>query len=276
MQDRISTYPGRVRLIPVSGQEDVYDLVRADQPTQEGTPLSKGTLLTDDVAIALGLDPVTGTVSKALGAVRPIELGGTSGTTQTEAFNNIVAPGGEITGKLILKNGEGLNAHMANGTVLNLISRHTSDNIWVGSAEGGTQGGVILATRTDGNAFVSRDNVRSKILDYGIVGKSLWTGSWSVGEDPKTIAEAENYTIFLTATATNTTPFLLYRNGTRISGGGLYASGAKNWINAVSFTISGNQLTYSHSGTHSVGLGSGAIGDLATDNLTLVKLIGIV
>ena len=44
MQDRIPTYPGRVKLTPVSGQEDTYDLVRADEPSQVGTPLSTATL----------------------------------------------------------------------------------------------------------------------------------------------------------------------------------------------------------------------------------------
>lgn len=275
MQDRISTYPGRVRLIPVSGQEDVYDLVRADQPTQEGTPLSKGTFLTDDVAIALGLDPVTGTVSKALGAVRPIELGGTSGTTQTEAFNNIVAPGGEITGKLILKNGEGLNAHMADGTVLNLISRHTSDNIWVGSAEGETQGGVILATRTDGNAFVSRNNERSKILDYGFVGKELWSGSLSAGSSI-TLPEINDYTTFVGKITGNATPMILTRDKTasRISGGGMLSSGAKAWFNIATLSVNGSTLTFNNGGVFSVGLGSGSIGDL-NNEITFSKIIGI-
>lgn len=55
MKDRVSTYPGRVQLTPVSGQANVYDLVRADQPTEPGTPLNKASLLTDAVAIAFGL-----------------------------------------------------------------------------------------------------------------------------------------------------------------------------------------------------------------------------
>lgn len=55
MQDRVSLYPGRVRLTPVSGQTNVYDLERADQPTEPGTPLNKTTLLTDLVAECLGL-----------------------------------------------------------------------------------------------------------------------------------------------------------------------------------------------------------------------------
>lgn len=39
--DRIPTYPGRVKLTPVVDQANTYDLVRADQPVQEGTPINK-------------------------------------------------------------------------------------------------------------------------------------------------------------------------------------------------------------------------------------------
>ena len=39
--DRIPTYPGRVKLSPVSGQTNTYDLTRADQPIAEGTPINK-------------------------------------------------------------------------------------------------------------------------------------------------------------------------------------------------------------------------------------------
>ena len=38
--DRVSTYPGRVKLTPVSGQSNVYDLSRADSPIQDGTPIN--------------------------------------------------------------------------------------------------------------------------------------------------------------------------------------------------------------------------------------------
>lgn len=55
MQDRVPLYPGRVKLVPVAGQENVYDMVRADQPTQEGTPLNKASLLTDATAALFGL-----------------------------------------------------------------------------------------------------------------------------------------------------------------------------------------------------------------------------
>lgn len=55
MQDRVSLYPGRVKLEPVAGQTNLYDLTRADQPTQEGTPLNKASLLKDATAALLGL-----------------------------------------------------------------------------------------------------------------------------------------------------------------------------------------------------------------------------
>lgn len=55
MQDRVSLYPGRVKLAPVAGQENTYDMVRADSPTQEGTPLNKDSLLKDDTAALYGL-----------------------------------------------------------------------------------------------------------------------------------------------------------------------------------------------------------------------------
>ena len=54
MQDRVPTYPGRVKLTPVSGKENTYDMVRADEPTQEGTPLNKASLLKDATAVLYG------------------------------------------------------------------------------------------------------------------------------------------------------------------------------------------------------------------------------
>lgn len=71
MQDRTPTYPGRVTLTPVSGQANTYDMVRADSPTQEGTPLNKNTLLKDTTAASLGLtgDP---TVDEALNVLSKI------------------------------------------------------------------------------------------------------------------------------------------------------------------------------------------------------------
>lgn len=42
--DRVPKYAGRVKLTPVSGQDNVYTMERADAPTVVGTPLDKATL----------------------------------------------------------------------------------------------------------------------------------------------------------------------------------------------------------------------------------------
>lgn len=55
MQDRVPLYPGRVMLKPVPGQENTFDMVRADSPTQEGTQLNKANLLKDATAAMFGL-----------------------------------------------------------------------------------------------------------------------------------------------------------------------------------------------------------------------------
>ena len=55
--DRVPTYPGRVIMTPVSGQANTYDMVRADAPIQEGTPVNKKLMdsktdrLTDGVVV---------------------------------------------------------------------------------------------------------------------------------------------------------------------------------------------------------------------------------
>ena len=57
VKDRIPTYPGRVRMTPVPGQADTYDMVRADEPIEPGTPInkvlldSKASVLTEDVTL---------------------------------------------------------------------------------------------------------------------------------------------------------------------------------------------------------------------------------
>lgn len=66
MKDRIPQYPGRVKLVPVAGQDNIYDMTRADAASEPGTPISKATLLTDAHAALYGLDD-TGTPDDAFG-----------------------------------------------------------------------------------------------------------------------------------------------------------------------------------------------------------------
>lgn len=57
MKNRVPKYPGRIKLKDVlTGEERLYDMTRADEPTEEGTPIDKETLLTDQTADRYGLD----------------------------------------------------------------------------------------------------------------------------------------------------------------------------------------------------------------------------
>lgn len=62
--DRAPVFPGRVILAPVAGQTNTYDMVRADAPTQPGTPLNKALL--DNKAYTL-IESVTVYVNGATG-----------------------------------------------------------------------------------------------------------------------------------------------------------------------------------------------------------------
>lgn len=57
MQDRIPVNPGRVLITPENGSPAYYaNMVRADNPTQEGTPLNKASLLRDSTAERFGFN----------------------------------------------------------------------------------------------------------------------------------------------------------------------------------------------------------------------------
>jgi hypothetical protein len=57
VKDRVSTYPGRVKLTKANGSSEYVTLERADAPTQEGTPINK--VLFDSIK-----DDLDGMVSK--------------------------------------------------------------------------------------------------------------------------------------------------------------------------------------------------------------------
>jgi hypothetical protein len=85
MKDRISTFPGRVRLVVVDGTTDTFDFTRADSPTQEGTPFNKNTLLNDDAAAK----------------VWPAETKRPEDPTVSEAIQELATNGGFLIGDIL-------------------------------------------------------------------------------------------------------------------------------------------------------------------------------
>lgn len=67
MEDRIPKYPGRVKITPDGGGTPFYATVEmADEPTQEGTPLNKATLLSDNTIPLFNFTQKDPTVNDAL------------------------------------------------------------------------------------------------------------------------------------------------------------------------------------------------------------------
>ncbi len=59
MKDRIPTQPGRVKITHADGTSEYVTWERADEPTQEGTPINKATLFTDSMGTRYGLPDAT-------------------------------------------------------------------------------------------------------------------------------------------------------------------------------------------------------------------------
>lgn len=122
MEDRVSTYPGRVVLTPVSGETNTYDMVRADLPITEGTKInktlfdSKADTVTEDVTVYVsssgsdidGDGSATApykTIQVALDSI-PKDLSGHTVTVDIAAgtYNEVLSCEGFTGGKLVIGN----------------------------------------------------------------------------------------------------------------------------------------------------------------------------
>lgn len=120
VEDRVSTYPGRVKMTPVSGEPNTYDMERADAPINPGTPInkvlfdSKLDTLTEDVTVYVrtsGSDTIgDGTADAPFATIQfavnsiPKHLGGRTATIDIAAgtYNERVSVAGFSGGKLVL------------------------------------------------------------------------------------------------------------------------------------------------------------------------------
>jgi hypothetical protein len=113
MQDRIPRHAGRVILTPVEGQLNTYDLVRADDPTQQGTPLNTLNLLSNTASATIltlaGVEPTNLSeaflqLSKVVYPLKKNAVGVLSGswigTGYSYASGHTTAPGNTTYGSL--------------------------------------------------------------------------------------------------------------------------------------------------------------------------------
>jgi hypothetical protein len=94
--DRVPTYPGRVKLTPVSGQANTYDMQRADEPITVGTPLNKA--LFDSIRDELtALNQNVANLITAHASLNPI--GNIAGGTEIGIYENgVLVPYIKVTG----------------------------------------------------------------------------------------------------------------------------------------------------------------------------------
>lgn len=100
MKDRTPKFPGRVKLVPVSGQENTYDMTRADEPDDTGTPFNKRTMIQDSTGRFLRLPVSNPFVDDALRHMPDrIEPIGTVKTSPAQSLGDAWLPcdGSQVT-----------------------------------------------------------------------------------------------------------------------------------------------------------------------------------
>lgn len=102
IKNRVPTYPGRVKLLPVEGQTGIYTMTRADEPTEPGTAVNKALLdaigvhqldyaKSGTVHVLTGLNGASGVLSCQFKATAAFAAGDTvkvDGTAYTIQLSN--------------------------------------------------------------------------------------------------------------------------------------------------------------------------------------------
>lgn len=201
MKDRLPTKPGRVLITPDDGSTPFYAVMtRADEPTEDGTPLSKANLLKDTTAAAVGLtsDAVPDEVLAALAAKKVNKAGDTMTGRLTIATDDVY-PALRMMPKETTR--EGVIETSADGTTLSLFNteRDSTKN----------RSALRLFRETNGLASILRLDVRKNnntalynILHTGNFTTSSWqliySASPSVSIPAMSSSEHNQYGVFLT------------------------------------------------------------------------------
>lgn len=195
--DRVSTYPGRVILKPVTGATNTYDMERADVPVTEGTPInkalfdSKADTLTKDVTLYVtntgndasgdgSVDSPFRTIQAAINTV-PKNMGGHTVTIDIEAgtYEERLIINGFSGGRLVIgvygrstlvrgidiDNSSVIVTNIskityAEGFNGNLFDVDNGSNVLIsqGIAIDGTNGGLVGGLEVRSNSVVSVDS----------------------------------------------------------------------------------------------------------------------
>lgn len=200
MRDRVPLYPGRVRMTPVAGQANTYDMVRADEAKEAGTPLNKATLLQDSTAKAIGLTQANPTVDDALNGLsnkvnQSYKIGNMLSTSRTDLGSKWLLCNGD---PISLKDYPELTVLLraffgnqyfetkdvwADSAVINCITY--ANGYWVagGTRTSGISSSAILAYTTSLNSTWTVKTLWSGVMDgaHSINCIAYENGYWVVG-----------------------------------------------------------------------------------------------
>lgn len=178
MKDRIVQHPNRYKLTPVAGTGDTFDLSPAPGAvTDEGTPLNKATLLSDETAFAIFGSAEEHTVNEALR-----QLNGAMGEARGAPASLILdQPGFVLTdGALVrLKLHVFSDSHVTlniNDTGAKPIKTIWSDTEVVGGIEPGTW--ITLIYSEDKDSYIMQSNLAklaTALTTEVITTNSIWT-----------------------------------------------------------------------------------------------------
>lgn len=168
MQDRTPKYPGRVALIPVPGADNIYDMVRADEPIETGNPLSKVTFLKDATATLLGFtNPKSALPDDAFKVLNATY--GTCGTSSGTVAKVVVCPnfilkaGARIAVRFSATNTANNPTLNVNGTGAIAIARYGTTSpfpyMW--------QAGSVVEFFYDGSRWIMASGTTATTTYYG-------------------------------------------------------------------------------------------------------------
>lgn len=188
--DRVSSYPGRVRLTLVDAETNTYDMVRADLPVSEGTAINKALLdnkaytLTSDVTVYVSpsgsdtdgdgsVDAPFLTIQAAIDAL-PKHLGGHTATIDVPngTYDEYLSVKGFTAGKLVI--GQYARSITIQGieVIASSIVEFNASRITKGDA---TRGSMVNIK--DGSVVVFTSGITIDGVDYSFGGINVMNNS---------------------------------------------------------------------------------------------------
>lgn len=144
MIDRNVQYPHRYQLVPVAGQDGVYDIIaKPGTITDVGTPINKATLLSDATAALYGLSGEDATVNNALSTIPPgyqsaVKTYGNVAYTDsiakgTALTKNIAIGPGKKFGMLVMRRTDGTVSLNFGGGIMVFFSTNNLKTLVIGN-----------------------------------------------------------------------------------------------------------------------------------------------